>query len=318
MKEIFGINRNELLEFGTDSNRWSRLATLRRALNKFSPLLSFGDKRIAGLAAGILVPLVVACGSGEIKASEQDIGDVSVTPMSSPTVARDLEQPTAIPTSILVPNRMDCNIIRGTEYQSGVEADWYRDNCRVPEVPPGCSEWPIALGRMLTRIGVPGGLCLRLFSNIDEFKAALPGNPIGVGGYSAPIRTISGLTIQAQDSLPIPIDRPLSDLLGLAHEICHAHQHWQMLVNGLGEPRDSSRAALLPWFQTPEGKAFMNAVYSTPGYVSTGPVDPIEDFANICAAWYTRDLGPVESKAALGWVDRWPAIRSFAEEYLPK
>lgn len=40
--------------------------------------------------------------------------------------------PTAVPTPTPEPNREDCNQIRGTEYRSGLEREWYLNNCLGP------------------------------------------------------------------------------------------------------------------------------------------------------------------------------------------
>jgi hypothetical protein len=90
----------------------------------------------------------------------------------------------------------------------------------------------------------------------------------------------------------------------LDHEVCHAHQHWQILSAG-----SEMRAGLDAWLSTEQGKAFVQAVNQTQGLRFSG--ESIEDFANVCYWWYLPEVAPVNLQS-------FPSLLRFAEAWLPK
>lgn len=111
---------------------------------------------------------------------------------------------------------------------------------------------------------------------------------------------------------------PSSGELGaIAHEICHAAQHQQVLVHH----GTHSGGLLWPWVETPAGEDFL----TTTGWSWDGSSweedpelaenwggypNPLEDAAQVCAAWF--DPGDffgnhlqVAAPRRFGWVRRW-------------
>jgi hypothetical protein len=94
-------------------------------------------------------------------------------------------------------------------------------------------------------------------------------------------------------------------LFWVTHEISHAHQHRMILNAGLSVGGDPN-ARLVTWLETPEGRAFM-AAGGRSNLPKNASVNPIEDFANVCASWYLRrdDLqryDPVMYEFARQWL----------------
>lgn len=75
-------------------------------------------------------------------------------------------------------------------------------------------------------------------------------------------------------------------LYWVTHECCHAHQHRMILNAGLSVGGDPN-ARLVTWLETPEGRAF-KAAGGRSNLPYNPSVNPIEDFANVCASWYLR------------------------------
>ena len=82
--------------------------------------------------ACFLLALIAACGS----ASSRELPDnASVTPAPAPT-RPSVPPPAALaPTATPLPDRTDCASIRGTDYHSEAERDWYLANCLPTPVP---------------------------------------------------------------------------------------------------------------------------------------------------------------------------------------
>ncbi len=144
---------------------------------------------------------------------------------------------------------------------------------------------PPEIQRILTFLPVPDGLTF-VFSD----------NPSPNGGYFSNEREIRGPTRAASDKgLPAGVPRPQTFENGLAHEICHAYQHWQILADGLREPDEHVKGDFeRSWYQTPEGQAFIQASLRT-------VISAVEDFANVCAFWYLN--GPCTEPVPRGWCE---------------
>ena len=67
------------------------------------------------------------------------------------------------------------------------------------------------------------------------------------------------------------------------HELCHAHQHWS--ING-GAALAPEEYDLKRWYETPEGRSFVEATRGLPWPWTQSAVNGIEDFAWTCAYWY--------------------------------
>ncbi len=202
---------------------------------------------------------------------------------------------------------------------------------RLPQpirIPEGCQEWLQEVIPLLLRLPVPEGLCWHS-GDVPKTQVACNNFIPAPGCYLWRTRTINTLTSGVQATLPKGLDLPKTYPLGLAHEICHAHQHWQILNSGLGEPKEGPGGSLVEWFDTAQGKAFSAAASAAsasatnrdgsdyPLYTNAGAVHPREMFAEVCAAWSVRGVGPVEAGAYSGWVERWPPLKEFVELWLP-
>ena len=112
----------------------------------------------------------------------------------------------------------------------------------------------------------------------------------------------------------------------LAHEYCHAHQHW-VLNPRLREPSDGDN-----WQYSPEGRAFVAAWEADRrdpflDYVEIrglryGRRNIAEEFAEICAHWFYEGQPKWLAYKPLGHVgreyfrDRLPHLHAFSEEWL--
>ncbi|HEY4694790.1 MAG TPA: hypothetical protein VIH52_02390 [Candidatus Nanoarchaeia archaeon] len=272
------------------------------------------SKIFLGLA--VLLLTATACFGAE---AEKSTGSTETTPgvsevLSSGPTEVPTTQPTAVvpPTATAVTNRQNCNQIRGTAYLSEEERSWFQANCVAaqPTSPPptrqqpasptqgsnqrNCSPWPQEVESMLGNLRVVDSLCLIIGSPNDGFTQYLASNR----------------TIYMRNVPPIG-----GFLLGLAHEICHAHQHQIILDAGLPVTND-----LQSWNNTPEGQdyiqstgwRFENGKWVEPQEVwSNGYPGPWEKAAQACAMWYdpghTWDTDNLKRSggAIYDWVVKW-------------
>jgi hypothetical protein len=84
------------------------------------------------LAVAVLASLVAACGGraqGERVATPAPTAGPSATPPAAST-------PTDEPTGTPLPDRLDCEEVRGTDYRSLSEREWFLASCVTPTAPP--------------------------------------------------------------------------------------------------------------------------------------------------------------------------------------
>lgn len=173
-----------------------------------------------------------------------------------------------------------------------------------------CADFPPENAVQRRDLGLPDDLCL------VEYPPGFPGDPThgGGGGYNAATSEIFHIIGTGAATGGVPP--------GLSHEMCHAHQHWWITRMGLPAPSDGSRAALLAgYIQTPEGKAFHEAVLEVDASLIDPPwgwrdreqndANEVEAFAEVCRAWYLPNPSEIEQT-----FDRFPVLRKFGETWL--
>jgi hypothetical protein len=146
------------------------------------------------------------------------------------------------------------------------------------EVRAGCDEWPAEVAPIIAQrqITLPEGLCLRT----AESPAAMPeGCQQGRGCYVASTTAVWRLSRAGTALLPNAAAEGSSEASILAHELCHAHQHRQVVE------ADIADASVEAWPLTEEGEAYWALAPSLPDGFVLVPGGPIESFANVCAAW---------------------------------
>lgn len=103
---------------------------------------------------------------------------------------------------------------------------------------------------------------------------------------------------------------PNQSLKILAHELCHAHQHWEVISE---TGRDLADPGLVKWYDTREARAFNEvAVAAQPrpwAYLSADT--NLEDAATTCAMWLVapdelRTISPERYEWARRWLDPKP------------
>lgn len=159
-----------------------------------------------------------------------------------------------------------------------------------------CSRWTPATAAILRVLPVPEGLTL------VRTPAERPADFSGRGGASYSFQT---RTVYFSFGAPFG-----GEQASLTHELCHAHQHWSALEAGL---------VFGDWLITPEGEAFMVASAARaddgalPDPIAIDPWGsaPSEDFAQVCSLWFNPAI------YGTYFLDRWPALREFAERWLP-
>jgi hypothetical protein len=96
----------------------------------------------------VIASLVLACGGGDDKSAQAPNISSSNLDIAA----------TATPSPPPEPNRQDCNQIRGTDYLSGSERDWFLANCpsasgpSLPSAPVG--EFPLGDRLVIPTVGV--------------------------------------------------------------------------------------------------------------------------------------------------------------------
>ena len=114
----------------------------------------------------------------------------------------------------------------------------------------------------------------------------------------------------------------------VAHEYCHAHQHWVQDPDGVGSSDGGD------WQYTPEGRAFVAAWEAdrrtNPPFLDYVEIRGLrygtrninEEFAEICAHWFYERQPPWPRYKTLGHVGReyfrvhLPHLHAFSEEWL--
>lgn len=180
---------------------------------------------------------------------------------------------------------------------------------RITPTIPLCEAWPSQIVAEMARLSHPGGLCL--------VKVVHP-SIIG-GDYSTDF-----LLVRYN-----PETAPSTGYVsGLAHEICHAHQHQVVVDEGLGRPRDvgPNPGGLLDlWTRTTQGAEWV----SNTGWVRNGTSwslpdcdergwcsynNPVEDNAQFCnvylnfsGAYNTGDDANLRGTAPIryAWSMKW-------------
>jgi hypothetical protein len=259
--------------------------------------------------------LCLGCGGSQPQQAEQQSSEARLLePGSASATPSDLAS-----TPVAVANRTDCNVIRGTAYNSEDERGWFLANCLTPTptvapltptptqqalfyAPPAstaaqptpatrdCAAWPPEVAAVLQILPTPPGVCLIRGSD-----------PSGCGGtgacYFHATRTVLFLFNPGRNT----------DFATLTHEVCHAHQHFLVLQAGLPErPFDQN------WYQTAQGKSFLAADLE-PWLSGWVPPNPLEDMADTCALWY---IATHEQLAILNVF--MPKRLHWAQEWLPK
>ena len=90
------------------------------------------------------------------------------------------------------------------------------------------------------------------------------------------------------------------------HEVCHAHQHWQ--INGGGA--EGVTLDLREWFDTPQGRSFLESFARDPWiWNNLSPLmgsKELEDFAWTCALWRLNPQSLQQiSSARYEWANIW-------------
>jgi hypothetical protein len=83
----------------------------------------------------LLMPVLLACSGGSTDATpaQAPASTQQATPAETATVASAVFIATATPTVVpALPDRVSCDEIRGNEYRSASEAQWFQDNCATP------------------------------------------------------------------------------------------------------------------------------------------------------------------------------------------
>lgn len=174
-------------------------------------------------------------------------------------------------------------------------------------------EWPQELLQKMSKLPVPDGLRLVRYFTPEEAQKGCGANAC----YDAKTR-------EARFFRGSPVG---GELHALAHERSHAHQHWVVLEEGLGEPFGEEGSGQL-WLKTEEGKAFANAIAQviaaskatgkplpSGAYANPDRMNLLEEFADISAEWYLGINRPIDGKP---WLQNWSALWEFAKVWLPK
>lgn len=156
-----------------------------------------------------------------------------------------------------------------------------------PDPPVGCSEWPMELGTMFAKLPLPDKLCLDRTS-----LAPSPG-----------CATAGACFLARQTKIWFGFAKEGREVAVIGHEICHGHQY-RVAVEAGGAWGNWADI----WLLVKEGAEFQAAW--DPRFGSTG-LGPVEDFANVCSAWYTPQYYGAK-------VSDFPALYEFAKKWLPK
>jgi len=238
---------------------------------------------VAGSLTGILALIAVvwiAAGSGESG------GDQALVP--TPTPVRPAATPTRPPVDPTV------SPSRTPEPASPIP------------IPAGCSYWPEAVHPVIEKLDLPAAICLKIVDDLDELPQSCGDTR---ACYTSADRTVWKLTDEAEEELPNSPLRSFTADFVLAHELCHAHQHWQVIK----EPGLGAQFGLSNWVETPEGRAFIQATAGLPpNFIPLGG-GVLENFANVCAAWLLPTSGLQQQ-----WVDAFPSVQRFVRAWLAK
>lgn len=169
----------------------------------------------------------------------------------------------------------------------------------------GCDQWPDEVIPIVVehQLSVPAAICLRTVVNPDTCRGAR-------ACYDAETRTIWRLTRESAEQLPNSPLISYTDQFVLLHELCHAHQHWQIIRE---QVQTDLRTPLEAWSLTQEGRAYLALSSSLPRGFVVIPEGPLESFANACAAY----LLPSEGHRRV-WVDPHPALMNFLQTWLTR
>jgi hypothetical protein len=175
----------------------------------------------------------------------------------------------------------------------------------IPETPPStavasvaldspaptraCRKWPPADAKILSVLAVPAGLCLVFEPSIHP--SSYDNGTVFDDGVGSPV----GGRRHA-----------------LAHELCHAHQHWVAMREGFQHIDD--------WVRTKQGKAWISAAgwkrrgsrwLEKPERFASDYPNPLEDNADYCAMWFdaTNQFSEADMKRLApkryAWLRRW-------------
>lgn len=160
---------------------------------------------------------------------------------------------------------------------------------------------PPEVQRMPTFLPLPSGLSVIYYTDVDAFRGLCSGS---AGCYESRQRQIKHLAPEVYSS--VTLRKAPTFAWGMAHEMCHAYQHEQVLESGWANPND-----IRHWLDMPQGLAFQavaDAIFNdlqARGIRSAG--DRLEDFANVCALWF------IDNRTARSI----PTVREFGDEWLP-
>lgn len=156
-----------------------------------------------------------------------------------------------------------------------------------------CDDWPERVAEVLAVLQVPDGLCFqRLLTATGEGAAGeyRAGDRLAVYRWAPPTGGEVGV---------------------VTHEACHAHQHWHLLRQGMGDHLNN-------WIDTDEGQAFVaasDAALARAGTVTPIAADPwgsapLEDFAQVCNLWFNPQI------YGSFFFDSYPELQAFAAAWL--
>ena len=92
--------------------------------------------RILRVGFGVVfVSLLAAC-IGYLAGTQVNLASSDVSTAPTPKAALNVRMATPQPTATPLPDRESCSEIRGTEYRSVSEQQWYTGNCLPPPPPP--------------------------------------------------------------------------------------------------------------------------------------------------------------------------------------
>lgn len=160
----------------------------------------------AALIAALGVTFAIGRGSGDgggrlVVADSPTSSPVPPTPVPTPP-------PSPPPEPAVLPDRTNCNEIRGTDYRSPTERLWFLDNCKPPPLvirtPQATASACSGLGRMtLEQVVLAGGR--RLGQPTDYISYSVPRENVWVLPGSYVWKLVSGITTCFEGPVPIAV-----------------------------------------------------------------------------------------------------------------
>ncbi len=171
------------------------------------------------------------------------------------------------------------------------------------------TSFPPEVGNLLSKLSTPSGIHLYISSTACASDGSCPPSGV-VAWYNARGREV--VLARQPNSSVVSVTGEVT-MSSVAHELCHGHQHQQVLESGWANPNDIQH-----WLDLPEGRAYTAATgwrlegstWTKTGRGIYGQTTPIEDYAVACAVWYLS--GPDELKRL------YLESTSFAAQWLPR